>query len=83
MATMGTAWMSYLSCSAFDDGNSTSTTATSFDSSTAALRRTSAHVWHVADENTTTTHGAVAPGKSARSSCAGTTSVGCVGAAMV
>ena len=70
-ATTGTALMSYLRCSAPAAVYSTSTTATSSDSSTCALRSTSAHAWHEADENTTTAHGA--PGaKSARSSCSGT-----------
>ena len=58
---------------------STSATATSSLASTSALRATSAHVWHVADVNTATSHGASGRVKSARSSCAGTVRPGCVG----
>ena len=47
-------------------------TATSSLASTSALATTSAHVWHVADVNTATSHGASGRSKSARSSCAGT-----------
>ena len=56
------------------------TTPTDSDRNTSALRATAAHVSHVADENTTTNHGARSA-KSARSSCAGTAREGCVGAA--
>ena len=46
-------------------------TATSSLASTSALATTSAHVWHVADVNTATSHGASGRAKSARSSCVG------------
>jgi len=59
--TIGTAWMSYLRCSSPAEVYSTLLTATSRLDSTAHLRTTSAHVAHVADENTATSHGASTP----------------------